>query len=99
VAHLAVHLLDGFAEDVVVVEVDGHPIARRDQVTTQLLLGLATTLEVDVRDGPASVTISVPTRNLAAEVKLDPRTEKHLLVGIESGSLTLRATTEAPGFL
>jgi hypothetical protein len=98
-AQLLVHVLDEFAEDVVVVEVDGQPVARDDHVTTQLLLGHAATLTADVPAGRARVSVKVPTRALEATISVDLREETHILASIESGALMLRTTERAPGYM
>jgi len=98
-AQLLVHALDAFADDDVVVEVDGRPVARDDHVTTQLLLGHAATLTADVPAGQATVSVKVPTRALEATIGVDLREETHILASVESGALTLRTTESAPGYM
>ena len=92
---ITVILLDGFAQDEVIVTV-GDETRRLTDVTTMLLTGYAEQLEFEA-SGDVSVRIEVVTR------KLDhTRTVvagKTLLISLVEGALDIIETDETPGFM
>ena len=99
-ASLTIHLLDGFENEAVAVEVDGREVLRQESVTSQLLLGLAGSFDIPLDEpGPASVRVSLPNRGLDAEQVVDVGDAAHLTASVEGGALVLRSMEGPPGFL
>jgi hypothetical protein len=98
VARLYVHLLEGFASDVVAIELDGREIARREGVTSRLLEGHADTVEADVTDGPTTLSVQVPSRGETAAIQMRLEGETHLIATREGDRLALWTTPGRPGF-
>ncbi|MCA4133960.1 hypothetical protein [Arthrobacter sp. M4] len=95
---LLVILQDGFESDEVVVTVNGKEAARDKDVSTRLLLGMATEMTVELPAKGATIAVEVPSRKLEASVKLHGK-PKSLLASIEEGELVLREGTGREAFL
>lgn len=96
-APLSVTLLDGFANDLVVVRVDGKEIFRKDGVTTKLLLGCADSVETQAPPGTIRVEIALPARNLTRAIPVRVPEEAHLCVSIEDGGIAHRVSARPFG--
>ncbi len=94
---LKLMLLDGFADDEVVVRIDGRETAHREGVTTKLLLGKAESVRAEVPSGGVTVEVEVRSRDARAETIVDARTDATLLVSLEGGELRLRQGTGREG--
>ncbi len=57
---LHINLQEGFANDTVVVRVNGQEVFNRTSVKTRLQIGLANAFEVDVPEGSADIQIALP---------------------------------------
>jgi hypothetical protein len=99
VATLRIELQDGFEDDQVICTVGGREVARRSAVRTDLRISRADAIELDVPGGPLTVGVQVPTRDLAAEVGLDPREHPYLLVRIVEGRLEVSPSADMPVYL
>jgi hypothetical protein len=99
VATLRIELQDGFEDDEVVCTVDGREVARQSAVRTDLRINRAASLEAEVPDAPLALGIEVPTRDLATELRLDPRQHPYVGVRIVGGRLEATPLTDAPFFL
>ena len=77
-ARLTIHLQDGFANDSVVVRVNGNEVYRRDGVTTKLLLGRAEVFPTEVPEGSAEVEVEVPTRGVQSSFRIEVTPKTHL---------------------
>ena len=95
---LAIDFQDGFSDDTVVLRIDGEEVARKEEVTTSPLLGLATTLQAEVQKGPASIEISIPTRNLKETLPLDIAADTYLGVKHMNGHLAIRVAKTPFGY-
>lgn len=78
---LQIHFQDGFAGDTVIVHV-GDEMRQLTGVTTSLLFGFATTIDITVPTGRASVELEIPTRNLSCSIHLDIPPQTNLGVSI-----------------
>jgi len=67
-ASLYVNLQDGFADDLVVVRVNGTEAFRKEGVRTSLLRGYADSFQTQIAGGPANVEVIVPSRNLSKNI-------------------------------
>jgi hypothetical protein len=96
---LTIDLQDGFEDDEVVCTVDGREVAGRSAVRTDLRISRAASLEVEVGDAPLTLGIDVPTRNLAGELRLDPREHPYVGVRLVDGRLQVRALADPPFYM
>jgi hypothetical protein len=67
---LCIALQDGFEGELVVVKVDGKEVFKHDHVKTKHQIGKAASFEVDVKEGPARVEVSLPLKGLAKIIDL-----------------------------
>jgi hypothetical protein len=87
IALLQVDLQEGFANDLVIVRVNGTEVFRRAGVTTRLLLGYAEYFQVQVQQGSLDVEIVVPSRNLSRSASVRVSQESYLGVSIQDGEI------------
>jgi hypothetical protein len=98
-ATLAIELQDGFRDDTVVVRVGGAEVARREHVTTNLVISRADALEVELADGVADVEVALPARGLSRRERVEVAGRTYLLVSVLDGRLELRTTREQPYYM
>lgn len=99
VPDMQVYLTDGFANDHVVVSVDGRTIFDRAGITTKKMIGLAEQLNaVPVPAGKASVEVKLPEKNLSATFEVDLSKGSHVPVTLEGGQLTHKVRSKI-GFM
>ena len=96
---LHVALQEGFAQDRVVVKVNGAEVANRPEVTTRNQIGFAEAIELDVSAGATTIEVDVPARQLIGSVQVELEGETYVGVSIVDGCLELRAQREAFGYL
>jgi hypothetical protein len=87
IATLQLDLQDGFADDLVVVRVNGIEVFRKEGVTTKLLLGYADSFQVRVPEGSVDVEVVVPSRNLSRTVSIRISQKSYLGVSIQDGKI------------
>ncbi len=99
IGRLTVHLQDGFADDTVVVSVDGKEIYRKAAVRTKLPLGYADIIETHVPEGTAEIRIGVPSRHIADcfQIQVSPKT--HVGVSIHGDSIDHFVSRKAFGYM
>ncbi|CAG1014416.1 hypothetical protein BURC_00686 [Burkholderiaceae bacterium] len=86
---------DGFDNDSVVVQVDGQEVARKAGLKSSLVTALAASEDVDVEaSSPATIRVSVTTRDLSEAIALDLGAQPHLAIAVRDGKLVLRASGE-----
>lgn len=100
-AVLRIELQDGFDVDEVVCTLDGREVARLAGVRSSLVTALADVAEVRAPDeGPVTVGVGLPARDLHATVTLDdPQTQRWVVVRVVEGRLTAEPRGEQPGYM
>jgi len=81
-----IDLQDGFKGDTVSILVDGREVARRENVCTRRMLGLAEAISISVPDETRQVTISIPTQGINQDVPL-PATPSYLGASVNQGKV------------
>jgi hypothetical protein len=99
IGRLTVHLQGGFANDTVVVSVDGKEIYRKAAVRTKLLLGYADIIETRVPEGTAEISIGVPSRHIADRFKIQISPKTHVGVSIQGDSIDHFVSRKAFGYM
>jgi hypothetical protein len=88
VPDLRVYLTDGFANDHVVISVDGRTVFDQTGITTKKMIGLAKQLApVPVPGDTAKLEVKLPEKNLAATFDVDLSKGSHVPVTLENGQL------------
>ncbi|HZB36486.1 MAG TPA: hypothetical protein VE443_00585 [Beijerinckiaceae bacterium] len=86
---LHLYLAEGFANDHVVVEVDGRKVLDADGVTTKKLTGLAMQIApVAVQGQRSRVGVRLPRKGLDAAFEVDLGKGSHVPISIENGQLS-----------
>ncbi|HEX6718236.1 MAG TPA: hypothetical protein VF088_14050 [Pyrinomonadaceae bacterium] len=84
---LHVDFQEGFARDEIDLRINGQERLQKEGVTTNLLLGLALSAEIEVPDGRVTIEIKIPTKNLAKTISLESSGSEYLAVSIENGKI------------
>lgn len=88
VSDIRLYLTDGFANDHVVVTVDGRKVLDEGAVTTKKLYGLAKELgPVSVTGYTARIGINVPTKGLSTEFDVDLSKGNRVPISIHDGQV------------
>lgn len=96
---LSLALQEGFDGDEVAVRVNGEEVLRRDDVTTDVRIGLAFTAGLDLGRLPAVVEVEVPTQSISGQTTLDGRGGTHLGVSAVDGAVRFRVSDQPFGYL
>ena len=92
---VTVSLEDGFAQDHVLIRVDGATAFERTDVTTRMQTGLAAAALVDASDA-SSLEVELPERGLSRAVDLDSSSTPYVRVWIVDGDVGVSTTDQAP---
>lgn len=92
---LKIDLRDGFADDAVVIRVDGREVYRNEAVSTRMQIGRAASLSVDLADS-ATVEIALPKRQLTETIAVDNASPRHLGISIGRDGRISHQFSEAP---
>jgi hypothetical protein len=96
---LTIHLQTGFADDTVVVRVNGAEVYRKEGVKTSLLLGYADVFDCPVPEGTAHVDIEVPSRGVRASFDVPVSARTHLGVSLRGGTVEHFVSTKAFAYM
>lgn len=97
---MEVHLQEGFDAEPVVVRINGRSVFEEDVVTTNLMLGFATTFEVDLAGapGPLEVAVVLPARDVDERINL-ARPPQQLGLSVQGGRVVARVADEPFGYM
>ena len=95
---LRLDLQEGWEDDEVAVAVDGRE-AFRGRVRTQLQIGLAKLVELNVENGVRLIPIEVPGRGVRQELRAAVAGPTYLALSLEGGSLRHQLSTEMFGYV
>ena len=84
---LHVDFQEGFTQDKIVLRINGQERWQKQDVTTNRLLGLASSAEIDVPDGSVTIDIQIPTKNLAKTISIEISGSAFLGISIENGRI------------
>jgi hypothetical protein len=98
-AKLHIALQEGFDHEAVVIRVNRKDVFNKQDVRTRLQIGLADSFDVEVEDGPATVEILLPKKNLTKEIKTQVPQEPYLGVSLVAGKIEHRASGTPFGYV
>ena len=84
---LHVDFQEGFTHDEIDLRINEQERFHKEGVTTNRLLGLASSAEIEVPNGRVTIEIKIPTKNLAKTISLETSGSEYLGVSIEKGSI------------
>jgi hypothetical protein len=98
-SRLRIDLQEGFADDEVEIRINGREALHKQGVTTKRMLGLATSVEIEVpEDRPVTVQVEVPTKHLSKSILLSVADSPHLGISILNGEIKLIVSRKAFGY-
>lgn len=89
---------DGFADDEVVMAVDGAEAFREDGVTTRTQISHAVDTQVEVPDRPFTLEVDVPTQGTRESFQVNPDEHQNVAISVVDGQL-VAAFPEQLGFV
>ena len=92
---LSIDLQDGFADDTVVISVDGQEVFGQSGVRTRRTIGWAASVETPVGTAPVRVEVSLPSRRLAATTTVNPDATPYVGVSVIDNQVRF-ATSHTP---
>lgn len=98
-ALLRIDLQEGFEDETVVIKVAGKEAFRKSNVRTKLQIGLADSFETTIEDGPVTVEIALPSKNLSEEIEVQGSTAAYLGVSVIEGKIEHRISHEQFGYV
>ena len=82
------YLTDGFADDHVIVSVDGRNVLDEQGVTTAKLYGLAKEIDpVSVTGNSVRVEVEIPQKGMRSAMSVDLSKGTHVPIAVEAGQL------------
>lgn len=90
-----IDLQEGFMDDTVAIRVGDEQIFHKENVSTDLYLGHAESIEANVPEGPVTVEISVLSRDLSDKIVLNVPPVSHLGVALSEAQLRFRVSDES----
>ena len=95
-AQLTVSLEDGFAQDHVLVLINGATAFEGTDVTTRMQTGLAAAVQVDAAADTCQIEVQLPDRGLSRTVELDGSQTPFVRVSLVDGDVDVSPTDQAP---
>ena len=97
---LNIVLEEGFLGDHVRIEAGGRMLADLEDVSTRVQIGLAHTVEVDVRDGERTIIVTLPRKQLTKVIPLgsDPPAYVGISLVDEGQGVAVRTGDAPPGY-
>lgn len=92
---VTVSLEEGFAQDHVIIRVDGATAFEGTDVTTRLQTGLAAAVPLDIPDA-GKLEVTLPDRGLTRAIVLDGSRTPFVRASIVDGDLAVSTTDQAP---
>lgn len=90
-------LEEGFLGDHVRIEVDGRLLADLDGVSTRVQIGLARSVEAEIRDGERTLMVALPARHLAKDIPLGSEPPPYVGISLVDGGQGIAVRTgDAP---
>lgn len=91
---IRIALQDGFEGDTVVIKVNGKEVFNQESVKTKRQIGKAAAFEFEVDEGPTSVEVSLPLRNLSETIALKVSGEVYLGISVIENRIEHRVSSD-----
>lgn len=96
---LSIALQEGFDGDRVVVRLGDAEVLNEPDLTTDVRIGLATSLEATIERYPTTIAVEVPSQNLRGQTTLEEGGPLHLGVSVIDGEVRFRWSEQPFGYL
>jgi len=97
VLHIA--LQDGFADDTVVVGINGEEVFRKDDVATDPRISVADSYEMPMQDGPIKIEVDLPKKDIQGFLTIQFTGSAYVAVSIEEGSIRYKVSDRPYGYV
>ena len=95
--HIAFH--DGFYEDEVYVEYNGKNIYQKNNLTSDLRIGLADSFEIPQQDGPNTFKFLLPKKDVEQSITFQYSSTVYVSVSFANNELKLSISDQPFGYL
>jgi len=90
---------EGFDDDSVIVRINGKEMFRKDDLKTRSQIGYADSFETNSHEGPVTIDILLPNKNLSQTVQLQLTAATFIGVSIQQGKIAYRISNEPFGYV
>jgi hypothetical protein len=90
---------DGFEDDLVIVQIDGREVFQKEGIKTNLLIGYADSVEVQVPEGSLEVKLLLPSKNLTEIIELKVSEDVYLGLSIRNRKVDYIISQKPFGYL
>ncbi|MCX7992744.1 MAG: hypothetical protein N2651_03640 [Fimbriimonadales bacterium] len=91
---LQIDFQDGFSGETVEIVLDNQPLARYEDVRTDLRINLALRYEAELPSGEHTVQVRIPQHALAISIRLTLETDLYVGVALRNGAIVYDVRTE-----
>ncbi len=95
---LEIHLQEGFADDRVMIGVNGREVYRTDLLTTKALIGVADSVRTEVSSGHVEIVIDLPLRSLSGRLSVELEDQLYVGVSLIGGRIVFDSSAEPFGY-
>lgn len=95
---LRIDLQDGFADDHVTIRVNGIERFRSEDVSTMLLVGMATSFEIEVEPGEVEVAVSVGSRGIEDTLRLELDADTYVGISLRDEAIETVVSDQPFGY-
>jgi hypothetical protein len=93
---LHVAFQEGFSGDQVVARLNGEEIFRKSGMKTRLQTGFADSVEVEAPDGPATLAIELPDRNISQSIPITVSGPTYVGISLSSNAQVTHKISQEP---
>ena len=96
---LHVALQEGFSDDTVMIQLNDEPIFERSDVKTDVRIGRADAIDVQLREGRNRLRVTLPERNISGSVIVQSQTAIYVGVSVDQASVEFTVSDEPFGYM
>ena len=97
-AELEIQLTEMFRDDAVVVHIDDEEVYAKEDVKTNLSVGIADVIRASVPSGTVNVTIAMPKRRLSHRSQISVENTLYLRVSVSQAGIVVDSTHDMPEY-
>ncbi len=90
---------EGFEGDIVIARINGKEMFKKDNVKTRSQIGYASSFETNSHEGPTTIDIVLPVKNVSETIHLELTAATFVGVSIQQGKISYRVSHEPFGYL
>ncbi len=97
-ATLRLHLVDGFDNDTVRIQVNGKTVFSKDNVSTSGLVGLADSVTAEVDTEAAEIDVHLPKQGLSKHIQVKAKDSQDVVISVVAGRIDWHTPQTPVGF-